>query len=162
MILAVLSLIGGFFNVGHFLEPVFPQGHGEEGEHGVLGYIVTGAGLLGIALAYLFYVARPVLADSMATTFRAPYRWLVNKYYVDEAYDASVVEPLVQGSTSVLWRGMDVRFIDGIVNGIGRWSRGAGRGLRRLQSGYIRSYAAWVVLGSILVITAMAMMGGAR
>ena len=66
---------------------------------------------------------KPSLADSMATTFRAPYRWLANKYYVDEAYDATVVEPLVHGSRSVLWRGVDVGLIDGIVNGVGRWSR---------------------------------------
>jgi NADH-quinone oxidoreductase subunit L len=162
IVLAVLSLIGGFFNVGHFLEPVFPQGHGEEGEHGALGYIVTGAGLAGILLAWLFYVAKPSLADSTASAFRAPYRWLLNKYYVDEAYDAMVVDPLVQGSRSVLWRGFDVRLIDGIVNAVGKRSRGAGGGLRLLQSGYIRNYAAWVVLGSIVVIAAMSLMGGAR
>jgi NADH-quinone oxidoreductase subunit L len=162
MILAVLSLVGGFFNVGTFLEPVFPQAHGEHAEHGILGYIVTAAGLLGIALAYFFYVLKPSLADTMASTFRAPYRWLTNKYYVDEAYDSTVVEPLVHGSRSVLWRGVDAGLIDGIVNGVGRWSRGAGGGLRRLQSGYIRSYAAWVVLGSIVVITAMTLIGGAR
>ena len=62
----------------------------------------------------------------------------------------------------MLWRGVDVSLIDGIVNGVGRWSRGTGGGLRRLQSGYIRSYAAWVVLGSIVVITAMTLIGGAR
>jgi NADH-quinone oxidoreductase subunit L len=161
MVLAVLSLVGGFFNVGHFLEPVFPAGH-EEGEHGALGIIVTAAGLLGIALAYVFYVLKPGLAVSAANTFRAPYKWLYNKYYVDEAYDSMVVEPLVHGSRTVLWRGFDVRLIDGIVNGVGRRARNIGGGLRLLQSGYIRSYAAWVVLGSVLVIAAMSMMGGAR
>lgn len=160
MVLAVLSLVGGFFDVGHYLEPMFPQA--EHAEHGILGYIVTAAGLIGIALAYVFYVASPNLANSMANAFRGPYRWLYNKYYVDEAYDAMVVEPLVHGSRSVLWRGFDVRVIDGIVNAIGRRSRGLGDTLRRLQSGYIRSYAAWVVLGSVLVIAAMAMFGGAR
>ena len=160
MVLAVLSLVGGFFDVGHYLEPMFPQA--EHGEHGILGYIVTAAGLIGIALAYVFYVASPNLANSAANAFRGPYRWLYNKYYVDEAYDAMVVEPLVHGSRSVLWRGFDVRVIDGIVNAVGRRSRGVGDTLRRLQSGYIRSYAAWVVLGSVLVIAAMAMFGGAR
>ncbi|HYO82322.1 MAG TPA: NADH-quinone oxidoreductase subunit L [Bryobacteraceae bacterium] len=162
MVLAVLSLIGGFFNVGHFLEPVFPHGHGEEGEHGALGYIVTGAGLGGILLAWLFYVARPSLADSVASAFRAPYQWLLNKYYVDEAYDAMVIDPVLQGSRSVLWRGFDTRLIDGLVNGVGRRARGAGGGLRMLQSGYIRNYAAWVVAGSIAIIAAMSLMGGAR
>jgi len=116
----------------------------------------------GILLAYIFYVVKPALADSMATTFSGPYRWLSNKYFVDEGYDAMVVDPVVQGSRSVLWRGMDAGVIDGIVNGIGKRAKNIGAGLRMLQSGYIRSYAAWVVLGSLLVIIAMGLMGGAR
>jgi len=73
-----------------------------------------------------------------------------------------VIEPVVHGSRSVLWRGVDVNIIDGIVNGIGKRARGIGGGLRLLQSGYIRSYAAWVVLGSVVVIAAMSLMGGGR
>ena len=79
-----------------------------------------------------------------------PYRWLYNKYFVDEAYDAMVVEPVVQGSRSVLWRGMDAGLIDGVVNGVGRRARNVGGVLRLMQSGNIRSYAAWVVLGSLV------------
>ena len=139
---------------------MFP--HMEHAEHGILGYIATAAGLGGILLAYLFYVVNPRLSDAMATTFSGPYRWLYNKYFVDEAYDAMVVEPVVQGSRIVLWRGMDAGVIDGIVNGIGHRARNVGGGLKRLQSGNIRSYAAWVVLGSVLVIFAMGMMGGGR
>ena len=56
MVLALLSLFGGFIPVPHFLEPIFP--HQEHGEHGILGYIATAAGLGGILLAYLFYVAK--------------------------------------------------------------------------------------------------------
>ena len=128
----------------------------------MLGIIATAVGLGGILLAYIFYVVKPALADSMATTFSGPYRWLSNKYFVDEGYDAMVVDPVVQGSRSVLWRGMDAGVIDGIVNGIGKRAKNIGGGLRLLQSGYIRSYAAWVVLGSLLVIIAMGLMGGAR
>ena len=98
----------------------------------------------------------------MATTFSGPYRWLYNKYFVDEGYDAMVVDPVVQGSRSVLWRGMDAGVIDGIVNGVGRRASNIGSGLRTLQSGNIRSYAAWVVLGSVIVIIAMGMSGGGR
>ncbi len=54
------------------------------------------------------------------------YDLLYNKYWVDEVYDATIVEPTVDGSTSVLWRGVDAGLIDGIVNGIGRRSRGIG------------------------------------
>jgi len=54
-----------------------------------------------------------------------------------------VVEPVVEGSRSVLWEGIDVEVIDAGVNGIGSRARGLGSILRRIQSGYIRSYAAW-------------------
>jgi NADH-quinone oxidoreductase subunit L len=73
-----------------------------------------------------------------------------------------VVDPVIQGSQTVLWRGMDAGVIDGIVNGVGRRSKNVGGALKRLQSGYIRSYAAWVVLGSLVVIIAMGMIGGNR
>jgi NADH-quinone oxidoreductase subunit L len=160
MVLAVLSLAGGFIPIPHFLEPMFP--HMEEAHDAWLAYVATAAGLAGIVLAYLFYVARPALADSMGRTFGTAYRWLYNKYFVDEAYDAMVIEPVVQGSRSVLWRGFDVRLIDGFVNAIGYRSRNIGGALRRLQSGNIRTYAAWVVLGSIVIIAYMGLAGGVR
>ncbi len=163
IVLAALSLFGGFLPIPHFLEPVFPKmaEHGTS-EHGWLAMVATAAGLLGIFLAYLFYVAKPSLASSTANTFSGPNRWLANKYYVDEAYDAMVVEPMVQGSRSVLWRGMDVNIIDGLVNGIGRRASNVGGALRSLQSGNIRSYAAWVVLGSIALIIYLGVAGGGR
>ena len=129
----------------------------------MLGYIATAAGLGGILLAYLFYVVKPAARrfDGDARS-AAPYRWLYNKYFVDEAYDAMVVEPVVQGSRIGAVGGIDAGVIDGIVNGIGRRSRNIGGGLKLLQSGNIRSYAAWVVLGSLVVIVAMGLIGGVR
>jgi NADH-quinone oxidoreductase subunit L len=98
------------------------------------------------------YVARPALADSVASGVKGLYTLVYNKYFVDEIYDAAVVKPLVSGSRTVLWKGMDAGLIDGIVNGFGSRARGVGGVLRRLQSGNIRSYATWVLLGSVLVI----------
>jgi len=57
---------------------------------------------------------------------------------------------------------MDAGGIDGLVNGAGATARGIGGILRRMQSGSIRSYAAWVVLGSILLIAYAGFMGGAK
>jgi NADH-quinone oxidoreductase subunit L len=160
MILAVLSLAGGFIPVPQFLEPMFPRS--EEVHDPMLAYIATAAGLFGIGLAWLFYVAKPAMADSMARTFSGAYRLLYNKYFVDEIYDAAVVEPVVQGSRSILWKGFDAGLIDGTVNGIGARARNIGWLLKRAQSGNIRSYAAWVVLGSVVVIIAMGIRGGIR
>jgi NADH-quinone oxidoreductase subunit L len=69
---------------------------------------------------------------------------------------------LLKLSNSVLWKGIDVAVIDGLVNGIGSWARGTGSLVRLLQSGNIRSYAAWVVLGSVAVILAIGLAGGGR
>jgi NADH-quinone oxidoreductase subunit L len=160
-ILAVLSLVGGYINIPKWLEPMFKLQEETPGTEWTV-YVSVAAGLIGIALAALFYLVSPGLPEALARTFSLPYRWIYNKYYVDEFYDALVVEPMIDGSRSLLWRVMDAGGIDGIVNGVGKTSRGIGGILKRLQSGSIRSYAAWVVLGSIIVIVAVSLAGGVR
>ncbi len=158
MLLAVLSLAGGFINVPHWLEPMFA----EKPENQRLAWISAGVGVAGILLAYVFYVAKRGLADSFATAVSGLYKLVYNKYFVDEFYGAVVVRPLIAISRSFLWRGVDAGLIDGIVNGVGARSRGVGGILRLLQSGNIRSYAAWVVLGSVVVLLAIGFAGGGR
>ena len=122
-------------------------------------------GLIGVFVAvdlFLFYVAVPSLPDTVANGFRWLYTPIYNKYFVDEFYDATVVRPTVDGSRTLLWRTVDAGLIDGAVNGIGQDARLLGGVLKLAQSGFIRNYAAWVVAGSILVVVAMGMMGGAR
>jgi NADH-quinone oxidoreductase subunit L len=160
MILAVLSLAGGYIHVPEILEPIFGKAEGEHDQ--MLVMISVAAGVIGIVLAYLMYVVKPSLAGSMANSLGGLYRLVYNKYFVDELYDATVVHPIEQGSRVVLWRGVDAGLIDGIVNGIGFRSRGVGSILKRLQSGNIRTYAAWVVLGSVIVIIAIGLSGGGR
>ncbi|MGD0434900.1 MAG: NADH-quinone oxidoreductase subunit L [Bryobacteraceae bacterium] len=158
MILAALSLAGGFINIPHWLEPMFA----EKAENQGLAWLSAGVGVVGIALAYLFYVVRPGLADSFAKSMGGLYRLVYNKYFVDEVYDAAIIQPVVGGSRFILWRGIDAGLIDGLVNGIGARARGVGNVLRLLQSGNIRSYAAWVVLGSIVLLLALGFGGVAR
>jgi NADH-quinone oxidoreductase subunit L len=159
-VLALLSLGGGYWDVPHFLEPVFPLAHEEH--NFALVAISVGAGISGLLLAYLLYVAKPGVADSIAASLGGLYRLVYNKYFVDEVYDAAVIKPTVAGSRVVLWRGVDAGLIDGTVNGVGSVARATGSVLRRLQSGNIRTYAAWVVLGSVLVIAIVGLSGAAR
>ena len=158
--LAAGSLAAGYFNVSKFLEPQFasPLEHHNE----LLVMISVAAGLAGIALAWVFYVLRPGLADQVAQRLGLLYRLVYHKYFVDEVYHALVVRPVVGGSREVLWRGVDVGVIDGAVNGIGERARGIGEVLRRLQSGLIRSYATWVLLGALLALLLVGGAGGAR
>jgi NADH-quinone oxidoreductase subunit L len=154
-ILAALSLVGGLiFKVPDFLQAVFPVQ--EVPEDTSLMLISVAAGLIGIFVAWLMYVARPAMADSLASSFKPIYTTLYNKYFVDEIYDATVVKPLVGGSRWVLWKGADAGMIDGSVNGVGALAQKVGGVLRMLQSGNIRSYATWVLFGSVLAIVAMA------
>jgi NADH-quinone oxidoreductase subunit L len=160
-VLAALSLGGGyFFKVPEFLAPLFPLVK-EADDLGPM-LVSVAFGFAGIGLAWLFYVAKPGLPDQVAATFSGLYKLIYNKYFVDEIYGAVVVTPVVSGSREVLWKGVDVAVIDGAVNGVGSRARGIGGVLKRLQSGNIRSYAAWVLLGSVLVLFVMGVMGGLR
>ncbi|OYW09687.1 MAG: NADH-quinone oxidoreductase subunit L [Acidobacteriia bacterium 12-62-4] len=161
-VLAVLSVIGGFlFNVPHFLEGVLPAHvHGHDMTLEIIG---SSAGLLGIALSYLFYVASPGLADSFATSFSGLYNLVYNKYFVDEVYDAAVVHPIERTSRGFLWKFLDQNVIDdGMVHGATSGALGLGSLLRLLQGGVVRNYATWVVLGAVFIFSAFSLLGGAR
>lgn len=79
-------------------------------------------------------------------------RLLENKYYVDEVYNAALINPIKAGSREGLWKLFDVGVIDGIVNGLGRAVTEIGRAVRYLQMGFVRSYAAIILLGALAII----------
>jgi len=84
---------------------------------------------------------------------------VLHKYYVDEFYDAAVVKPLIEGSTRILWRGIDAGTIDGAINNSAEGAQGVSDALRRMQSGNIRSYAGWVAFGAGVILAYMVWMG---
>ncbi|HEX4135982.1 MAG TPA: NADH-quinone oxidoreductase subunit L [Bryobacteraceae bacterium] len=154
VVLAVLSIGGGFFfNVPHMLDSMFPVAEGVENMN--LTYISVAFGIGGIALSYYMYVVNTQLPESIASAFGWLYKLIYNKYFIDEIYDATVVHPTIEGSRVLLWHGMDQGVIDGIVNGVGTQSKSIGGVLKLLQSGNIRSYATWVVLGAVALLVIM-------
>jgi NADH-quinone oxidoreductase subunit L len=160
VVLAALSLAGGFLPVSRFLEPLFPAGEAHHDPALVVVSVI--AGLVGLGLAWYLYVARRGLADRIAARLGALYQVVYNKYFVDELYNAAVVQPVVRGSEALLWRRMDAGVIDGAVNGIAGRARAIGAVLRLMQSGNIRSYAAWVLMGSVVALIALGFSGGVR
>ena len=108
--------------------------------------------LLGIGIAAFIWLKRRDIADNMARRFGGVYRLLLNKYYVDELYDAAVVHPVETISREGLWRGFDVTVIDGAVNGAASIVDGGSSVLRRLQTGSVRAYAGSVILGVVLIL----------
>jgi NADH-quinone oxidoreductase subunit L len=106
---------------------------------------------VGILVAYWFYLKSTRLPGRMAERFSGLYNILIHKYYVDEFYNWLVARPLRVGSEKILWRRVDAGAIDDVmVNGTGETVAGVGNFLRRIQSGNIRSYASWVLLGATL------------
>ncbi|MGD1072387.1 MAG: NADH-quinone oxidoreductase subunit L [Bryobacteraceae bacterium] len=159
-VLAVLSTVGGYlFNVPKILSGMFPLPEEVAGESTLMAVSIV-AGLLGISIAYYMYVVDTALPEKVTTALNGLYTLVYNKYYVDEVYDATLVHPLVEGSKTVLWHGVDQGVIDGAVNGVGLESKRIGGVLRLIQSGNIRSYATWVVLGSVVLLLVMGFAGG--
>ena len=99
--------------------------------------------VLGISLGYLAFSKRPL---------RALPRLLEEKYRVDELYDAAIINPIKYVSREGLWKLFDVGVIDGLVNGLARATREVGDAVRRVQFGFVRSYAAIILLGALAVI----------
>ncbi|HEY6190627.1 MAG TPA: NADH-quinone oxidoreductase subunit L [Pyrinomonadaceae bacterium] len=99
--------------------------------------------LTGIGIGWVLFQRRPLMAMP---------RVLENKYYVDEIYDATIINPIKVGSREGLWKLFDVAVIDGIVNGMGRGIAQIGALVRYLQIGFVRSYAAVILLGALVVI----------
>jgi NADH-quinone oxidoreductase subunit L len=163
VIFAIFSVIAGFVGVPaalgggdqieRFLTPAAEAlGEGARSTELLVMAASTGIALLGLLLAYLFYVAKPELPRQLAAKAHAAYSILENKYYVDELYDAIFVWPLVQASKEFLWQFVDEILIDGTVNGVGKLVRGTAGGLRRIQSGYVRAYAGWIFLGGVVLL----------
>ncbi len=161
MILALLSFAGGFlFNVPRYLETLFPAPEATAGSALPLQAVSVIAGLIGILTAIAFYLVRPGLPESLARSLGGVYTTVYNKFFVDEIYNAAIVRPTVVGSRTVLLQGVDHALLDGMVNGAAGNIRNVGSGLKQLQSGNIRSYAAWVVVGSLAILVVLGLMTG--
>ncbi len=107
---------------------------------------------VGIGIAGFIWISRRQIADSMARSMPGLHRLLLNKYYVDEVYDATLVQPVRIISEEGLWRGFDVRVVDGAVNGAASVVDGGAWLLRRLQTGSVRAYASSLFLGAVLIL----------
>jgi NADH-quinone oxidoreductase subunit L len=129
--------------------------HGDTGTELALTGVSVLTALSGFGLAYLFYYKRRELPDQIAARMHGLYQTVLNKYYVDEIYNAIVVRPLMWFSTKVLWRTVDVAIIDGTVNHVAADTRSISDRTRRMQSGNVRSYAGWVAAGAAAVLAFM-------
>jgi NADH-quinone oxidoreductase subunit L len=173
IVLALGSVLAGYVGVPHalgghnqlaaWLAPSFAApGAIAEGLHVVaegevaleftLMGVSTAIAFGGIGIAVLIWIRRPQIAASIAMRYPGLHRLLLHKYFVDEAYDAAVVQPIRVGSEQVLWRGFDVRVIDAAVNGAGAVVAGSAGLLRLLQTGSVRTYAGSMLIGVVVIL----------
>jgi NADH-quinone oxidoreductase subunit L len=164
--LAIGSVVAGYVGLPHvlggsdwfarFLEPSFSGAVHEASEaaplEGTLMIVSIVVAVSGIGIAMYFFLKHREAADGVAARFAGLYRLLEHKYYVDEIYDATIVQPIRIVSQEGLWRIVDVRAIDGTVNLVGRVVEGSSQELRRTQTGSVRAYAASLLLGVVLIL----------
>ncbi|MFL6799304.1 MAG: NADH-quinone oxidoreductase subunit L [Xanthobacteraceae bacterium] len=109
--------------------------------------------VLGFAVAWQFYVRRPELPGELARQHEPLYRFLLNKWYFDEIYDAVLVRPALRLGR-ILWKYGDGRLIDGLgPDGVSARVLDVTRGAVRLQSGYLYHYAFAMLIGVAALIT---------
>ena len=99
--------------------------------------------LSGIGIGWFMFQRQPQ---------RAMPRLLENKYYVDEVYDAAIIQPIKVVSREGLWKVFDIGVIDGIIHTIGSAVVRFGRTIRYMQIGYVRGYAAIILAGALIII----------
>jgi len=104
----------------------------------------------GIYMAYKMYLKHPELPEKITAKIPFIYNLVYHKYYVDEIYDATVVEPIKNGS-DFLWHGVDENLIDGAVNGSATTVGWLSSHLRKLETGFVQSYALAILIGAVLV-----------
>ena len=157
IVLAMLSVAAGYFGIFEFLAPALPgpAAHEVGVHHGpaatIIMIVATLMGLTGIAAAYYVYVKSPGLPDRFAQQWQRLYRLSLNKWFVDEAYDRTVVRPTF-ALADQLWRRVDVAVIDGAVNGVARAVAWSGWLMRLFQSGQTQHYALGMTLGAVVIL----------
>ena len=160
IVLAILSIATGYLGIPEFLGPMFETGAGTSAHGGAASIVImalaTSMGLIGIAGAYYVYVLNPTLSDQFARKWQSLYQGSLNKWYVDEAYDRTIVRPTFSAA-SELWKRVDVAVIDGAVNGVARAIAWGGWVLRLTQSGQVQHYALGMALGVVVILAVFLM-----
>lgn len=118
----------------------------------LIGLLPTAMGVLGLVLAYLFYIARPALPVQLAQQFPAIYRFLLNKWYFDELYDFLFVHPAMWLGRE-LWKVGDAQIIDGVPNGLASMAEGGSVQVVRIQTGSIAVYAFTMLIGLVVMVS---------
>jgi NADH-quinone oxidoreductase subunit L len=155
IVLAVLSAIGGFLALPHYLEPLLPlpavQPALEHAETSVVFFSVALA-VAGLAGAAYFFGNNGARADAVRKRFSGVHRILSGKYFVDEAYDTFIGRPLNWISERIFLNIGDRLLLDGSLNGLAAMARRSAGVLGRVQTGNLQLYALLVLIGIVATL----------
>jgi NADH-quinone oxidoreductase subunit L len=177
IVLAILSVVGGFVGVPHvigqylghipnffehWLEPLIrliPQTEMHEmagTDHEALewGLMATSVVLVlcSAGLAYFFYIVQPGTSEKAKNFFGPVYKFVDQKFLVDEAYFKFLVDPLVEQSKK-LWFYVDVNFIDKCTYWAADLTQGLGGVVRSFQNGNMQQYAMYIIIGVVVTLS---------
>ena len=177
IVLALLSVVGGFVGVPHFLseylghipnfweqwlEPLirvipaaeFSQEHATD--HASLEWSLMGISvalvMISALTAFIFYVIKPGSSEKVKKALGPVYNFINNKYFVDEFYFAAVINPIVAQSKN-LWFYVDVNFIDKLTYWSADLTKGAGKVVKSFQTGNMQQYAMYIGIGVVVVMS---------
>ena len=151
------ALFIGDHNGAYWQGAIFtrPGNHVLEGvEHTpfLIGILPSATGVLGIGLAYWFYILSPAVPGRLAARFAPIYRFLLNKWYFDELYDFLFVRPVLWLGRE-LWKVGDAQIIDGVPNGLASIAEGGSVQVVRIQTGSIAVYAFTMLIGLVVLVS---------
>ncbi|MBX7045331.1 MAG: NADH-quinone oxidoreductase subunit L [Ignavibacteria bacterium] len=167
IVLAILSAIGGFMGLPHFLgpnvlehwlEPVFANANAvlatihPEHEHALSTELILVAVSVIVAAASIIISFKKFSKQETFPEAKGFAKVLERKYYVDELYDTAFVFSIRELSEILLWKVVDINIIDGIVNGLGKWFKRLSVDWRKIQTGIIQDYTTISVAGIVIIL----------
>ena len=154
-VLALLSAVGGFIKIPHFLEHILPEPHARHELHALETPLIITAVVIafaGLAAAAIAYGRDAKLAARLRPRFNGVHRILSGKYFVDEAYDLLLGRPLAWISDRIFLRLGDRVLLDGSLHGLAGLARRMAAQLCRWQTGSLHRYAFFAVLGILVAV----------
>ena len=169
--LAALSILGGFLGVpqilgggdalAHWLDPIVGKGEEiamqsrvlqGEGMEVPLMIVCVVVAIIGILAATRYYKSKTTL-EADEKKIGSFYKLSSNKFYVDELYEGAVIQPTYKLSNSFLYKIVDVKIIDGIVNGSAATIDWISSTIRKIQTGIVQNYAVMIVIGILVLVS---------
>ncbi|NND80189.1 MAG: NADH-quinone oxidoreductase subunit L, partial [Maribacter sp.] len=148
LFLAMLSMIGGFIPFSEFVTA--DKAGFEAHLNYPLAAIAVGVGLIGIALAWVFYKKENDLANKMVNFFGPLYQWTSDKFYFDEIY-LFITKKILFNRVSAPIAKFDKKYVDGTMVGIGNKTVLTSEKIKGMQSGKVQDYAFAFIAGVIII-----------